>query len=125
MMLCDFHFSLKFVCSRPLELMSEQRGLQRAQVFVRLQPTEALGRLQHAGSGPAQRHRSMAPSFDVATDAAHSPHHVFDAIGAGERAPQWRRQTKAVDGEYLIEPFENAGADARRRLIEPASEVAQ
>jgi hypothetical protein len=48
MMLCDFHLFLKFVCSRPLELMSDQRGSERAQVFVRLQPTEALGRLQHA-----------------------------------------------------------------------------
>ena len=53
------------------------------------------------------------------------PHHVLDRVGAGERAPQRHRQLEADDGEHLVEPFENAGSNARRLLVEPAGEIAQ
>ena len=29
------------------------------------------------------------------------------------------------DGEHLVEPFENAGGNTRRLLVEPAGEIAQ
>jgi hypothetical protein len=35
------------------------------------------------------------------------------------------RQFEASDGQHLVEPFENAGGDTRRLLIEPAGEIAQ
>jgi hypothetical protein len=32
---------------------------------------------------------------------------------------------EADDGQHLVEPFENAGGNARRLLVEPAGEIAQ
>jgi hypothetical protein len=49
----------------------------------------------------------------------------LDRVGAGERAPQRRRQLEADDGQHLVEPFENTGGDARRLLVEPAGEIVQ
>src|SRR4029453_12139971 len=37
---------------------------------------------------------------------------IRGSVGAGDRMGQ-RRQLQAVDGRYLIEPFEDAGADPR------------
>ena len=107
-----------------LAAMSSQRGSERWQVFVGFQPTEALDCFQHAGCGPAQCHGSISPSFHVAADAPHRPHHVLDGVGAGERAPELAGKSKAVDGEEFVEPFEDAGADPGRLMFEPASEIA-
>jgi hypothetical protein len=67
-------------------LMSRKHGAQNRQVLVGFQSTESLGRLQHAGGRPAQRHRGIAPSLHIATDPGHRPHHVLDRVGAGEDA---------------------------------------
>ena len=32
---------------------------------------------------------------------------------------------EASDGQHLVEPFEKAGGDTRRLLLEPAGEIAQ
>ena len=124
MMLCGISVVFKSL-GEVLGLMSCQRSSENVEVLVGFQSTEALGRLQHAGSGPAQRHRGITPSLHVATDATHRPHHVLDRVGAGERATERRRQPEAVDGQHLVEPFENAGRHARRLLVEPAGEIAQ
>ena len=105
--------------------MSCQCGSEHRQVLVGFQSTEALGRFQDAGSRPAQRHRRVAPSLHVAADTTYRAHHVLDRVGAGERAPQWHRQFEADDSQHLVEPFENAGGDTRRLLVEPAGEIAQ
>jgi hypothetical protein len=46
-------------------------------------------------------------------------------FGAGERAPELCRQAQAVDGQHLVEPFEDAGGDSGRLLVKPAGEIAQ
>ena len=46
-------------------------------------------------------------------------------FGAGERAPELYRQAEAVDGQHLVEPFEDAGGDTGRLLIKPAGEITQ
>jgi len=46
-------------------------------------------------------------------------------FGAGERAPELYRQAEAVDGQHLVEPFEDAGGDTGRLLIKPTGEIAQ
>src|SRR5438093_13399580 len=38
-------------------------------------------------------------------------------VGAGERAPELYRQAEAVDGQHLVEPFEDAGGDTGRLLV--------
>lgn len=38
---------------------------------------------------------------------------IRGSVGAGDRMGQRRRQLQAVGGRHLIEPFEDAGADAR------------
>jgi hypothetical protein len=92
---------------------------------VRFERRRVLGARHRAGGRPTQRHRSIAPTLHVATDATHGPHHVLDRVGAGKRAPQRRRQLEADDGQYLVQPFENAGGDAGRLLVEPAGEITQ
>jgi hypothetical protein len=121
-MLCGISVAINSV-GDVLGLVSYQRGSEDRQVLVGFQSTEAFDRFQHAGGRPAQCHRSIAPALHVATDAAHGAHHVLDRVGAGQRAPQWHRQLEADDGQYLVEPFENAGSDARRLLVEPAGEI--
>ena len=106
-------------------LVSCQRGSENRQVLMGSQSTEALGRFQHSGGRPAQRHRGIAPALHVATNATHCPHDVLDRVGAGERAPQRRWQFEASDGQHLVKPFEKAGGDTRRLLLEPAGEIAQ
>ena len=39
--------------------------------------------------------------------------------------PQRRWQFEASDGQHLVEPFEKAGGDAGRLLVEPAGEIVQ
>src|SRR3972149_7195848 len=98
MMLCGLRVLLKFLFGRVVGLMSSQRGFEYWQLLVRLETSEALGRFQHTGSGPTQRHGGIAPSLHVATNTAHGAHHVFDRVGTGERAPELRWSTEAVDG---------------------------
>src|SRR5215831_14104538 len=108
-----------------LGLVSCKRSSESGQVLVGFQSTEALGRFQHAGGRPAQRHRGIAPALHVATNATHCPHDVLDRVGAGERAPELYGQAEAVDGQHLVEFFEDAGGDRGCLLIKPAGEIAQ
>ena len=50
MMLCGFQTVLKFLLGRMLGVMRGQRGSEYWQLLVRLETSEALGRLQHAGA---------------------------------------------------------------------------
>ena len=115
----------KPVSDRVLGLVGEKRCLEGGQLLVGPQPTESSGGLHHAGGGPAQRHGGVAPALYVATDATHRPHHILDGSGASERAAEFRRQPEPIDGEHLIEPFENALGDAGDLTLEPLREVAQ
>ena len=124
-MLCDLQVLLKFLFVRVLALMGGQCGFEYGQLLVCLEAPEAFGCFHHAGGRPSQRHGGVAPSFHVATDAAHRTHHVLDGVGAGERAPELGGKPKPIDGQHLVQPFEDAGGDARRFLLEPASEIAQ
>ena len=123
MKLCGLAVLLKPVFDGMLGLVGEQRRFERGQLLVGLQPTGALGGLQRTGGGPAQRHVGVAPSFQVATDAADSPYHVLDGVGAGECMAELRRQAEPVDGEHLVEPFENALGDAGRRLLDEVMQL--
>src|SRR5438309_3306395 len=44
---------------------------------------------------------------------------------SGERTPELYRQAEAVDGQHLVESFEDAGSDTGRLLIKAAGEIAQ
>ena len=59
---------------------------QNRQLLMRLQSSEALVGLDHAGGDPAQGHTSIPPAFDVARDAANGAHHVLGDVGTGERS---------------------------------------
>src|SRR5262249_56555086 len=58
-------------------------------------------------------------------EAGPGPHHFLNWVGAGERAPEFYRQAEAVDGQHLVEPFEDAGGDTGCLMIKPAGEIAQ
>ena len=79
--------------------------------------TEALGCLQHGGTGPAQCHGSISPAFDIAADAPDCPHHVLDDIGAGERAAQFGGKPETDHGQDFVEALQDAGGDAGRRPL--------
>src|SRR5262249_30912267 len=104
-----------------LGLMCCKCSSENGQLRVGFQSTEAFGCLHHAGGGPAQRHRGVSPSLHVATDAAHGPHIVLNWVGAGERTPERYRKAEAVDGQHLVESFEDAGSDTGRLLIKIAA----
>ena len=53
MMLCGFQIVLKFLLGRMLGVMRSQRDAEYWQLLVHLEASKALGRLQHAGGGPA------------------------------------------------------------------------
>jgi hypothetical protein len=125
MMLCGLRILLKFLFGRVLDLMRSHRGFEYRQLLARLEASEALDCLHHAGCRPTQRHGGVSPSLHVVADAADGPYHVFNAVGAGERATELCWQTEAVDGEDLVETFEDASGYSGRLLLEPASETAQ
>jgi hypothetical protein len=62
MMLCGFYVVLTFLLGRMLDVMRSQRRIEYWQLLVRLEASKALGYLQHAGGGPAERH-GLCPSF--------------------------------------------------------------
>jgi hypothetical protein len=124
MMLCGMSIVFNWL-GDVLGLMSCKHSSENRQVLVGFQSTESFGRLQHAGSGPARCHRGILPSLHIAADATHGPHHVLDRVGAGKRAPELCRQSKAVDRQHLVEPFEDAGRNAGRLMLELAGEIAQ
>ena len=68
MMLCDISVVFNSFADA-FGLMNRKRSSESRQVLVSFQSTESLGRLQYAGGGPAQCHRSILPSFHVAADA--------------------------------------------------------
>jgi hypothetical protein len=70
--------------------------------------------LLHRRCWPAQRHRRIAPTFDIAADAPNGAHHVLYDVGGGQRAAQRYRQAEPDHSQHLIEPFEDAGRNARR-----------
>lgn len=74
------------------------------QLLMRLQSSEALVGLDHAGRGPSQGHAGILPAFDVARDAANGAHHVLGDLGRGERSMQLRchLQRKRRSEAHLI-----------------------
>jgi hypothetical protein len=102
-----------------LRLVGCQRRPQFRKLLVGLEPTEALGGLQHGGTGPAQRHGSVLPAFHIAADSADGAHHVPDDVGAGQRAAQLARKAEADDGQDFVEALQDAGG-RRRAPVAPA-----
>ena len=62
MMLCDISVVFNSFADA-FGLMNRKRSSESRQVLVSFQSTESLGRLQYAGGGLAQCHRSLLPSF--------------------------------------------------------------
>src|ERR1035437_6469037 len=71
-------------------------------------PAKAFLCFVHGRSGPAQSHRGRTPALHIAGDATHGPHHIFDDVGAGQRAPQLRRKTEPAHCEDFIQALEDA-----------------
>ena len=103
--------------------MGQQGRTQGRQLLVGLQPPEPLGGFQHGGAGPAEHHRGIPPTFDVAADLPNSAVHVLDDVGAGQRPAQLERQPEAGDGKNFIQPLQNAGGDAGRVTLQATGEV--
>ena len=91
---------------------------QNRQLLMRLQSSEALVGLDHAGRDPSQGHAGIPPAFDVAGDAANGAHHVLGDVGTGERSTQLLRQLQSDDSQDFVEAFEDAGRYAGPLLVE-------
>ena len=104
---------------RLLGLVSSKGGPQGRQLLAGLQPPEALGRLHHGSTGPAQRHGGIVPAFDVAADPADGAVHVLDDVGAGQRAAQFGRKPRRMTVRISSRPSrmlaETPGASCSRR----------
>ena len=92
---------------------------QNRQLLMRLQSSEALVGLDHAGRDPSQGHAGIAPAFDVARDAANGAHHVLGDVGTGERSTKLLRQLQPDDSQDFVEAFEDAGRYAGPLPVEP------
>jgi hypothetical protein len=46
--------------------------------------------------------------FTLRVTATHGPRHIFDDVGAGQRAPQFRRKTEPAHCEDFIQSLEDA-----------------
>lgn len=91
---------------------------------MRLQSSEALVGLDHAGRGPSQGHAGILPAFDVARDAANGAHHVLGDLGRGERSMQLRCHLQPDDSQDFLEALEDGGRYARPLLVESTCEIA-
>src|ERR1700737_2507430 len=81
--------------------------------------------MPHGRACPTQSHRRRAPVFYVPADAPHRAHDILDDVRAGERTPQFRRQSELCYGEHLVEPFQDRGGNALPVLFEMPGKVAK
>jgi hypothetical protein len=51
--------------------------------------------------------------------------HILDDVRAGERTPQFRRQSELCYGEHLVEPFQDRGGNALPVLFEMPGKIAK
>ena len=56
---------------------------------------------------PASCHARIAPAFHIPAHPANDAVHALDDVGAGQRAAQFQRQSKTVDGQDLVHTLEN------------------
>ncbi len=104
--------------------MSLKGRMQNRQLLMRLQSSEALVGLDHAGRDPSQGHTGIPPAFDVARDAANGAHHVLGDVGTSERSTKLLWQLHPDDSEDFVEAFEDAGRYAGPLLVESTREIA-
>src|SRR3982074_1471440 len=104
-------------------VVSLQGRTQNRQLLMRLQSSEALVGLDHAGRDPSQGHTGIPPAFDVARDAANGAHHVLGDVGTGERSTKLLRQLQPDDSQDFVEAFEDAGRYAGPFLVESTREI--
>jgi len=102
-----------------------QCRLEDGQLLVGLEATEAFGGLEHARSGPVQRHFRVAPALHVPADLSDHRVHRLDDVCRSQRAAQFGRQAEAGHSEDLVEALEDALRHAGRLEFEAAREVAQ
>ena len=107
-----------------LGVMDLQGGGEDRQLLAGLQSPEALGRFHHAGGRPTQSHPGIAPSFNVAADAANGAVHILNDVGAGERPAQLGRKAETGDGEDLVDALQDAPGDAGGLVLEAAGQIA-
>lgn len=85
------------------------RGLEGAGELkplpVALDPWELAASGFHPGSTPAQRHRPVAPAFDVGGAVANQVDHGLDAFGRGHRPEQRGGDSQPRQGTSLVEPL--------------------
>lgn len=91
---------------------------------MRLQSSEALVGLDHAGRGPSQGHAGIPPAFDIARDEANGAHHVLGDVGTGERSTKLLRQLQPDDCQDFVGAFEDTRRYAGPLLVESTREIA-
>src|ERR1700730_12717118 len=106
-------------------LANGERRLEKWKLLVSLEAPKALGGFLHGRACPTQSHRRRAPVFYVPADAPHRAHDILDDVRAGERTPQFRRQSELCYGEHLVEPFQDRGGNALPVLFEMPGKVAK
>src|SRR3984893_18054196 len=110
------------IVSAPAAAAPELLDRPRRRTFT---APKALGGFLHGRACPTQSHRRRAPVFYVPADAPHRAHDILDDVRAGERTPQFRRQSELCYGEHLVEPFQDRGGNALPVLFEMPGKVAK
>lgn len=88
---------------RHVILVSLEGRTQNRQLLMRLQSSEALVGLDHAGRDPSQGHTGIPPAFDVARDAANGAHHVLGDVATGGGSTKLLRQLQPDDSQDFVE----------------------
>src|ERR1019366_3375370 len=91
-----------------LFVVSGKREPQSRKLLVSVEPAKAFLGFVHGRNGPAQSHRGRTPALHIAGDTTHGPHHIFDDVGAGQRATQFRWKTESAHREDFIQSLEDA-----------------
>jgi len=94
-------------------------------VLVALEAAEAARSLEHAHENPAKDLGAAVPALHSPCGSADATVHVLDRVRRRERAGERRRETKAVDGERLVETFAQRRGRARVLLLERAGEIVE
>lgn len=99
--------------------MPFESGSEPGKVRVAVDQAELCAGLDHPGSAPTQRHRSVPSAFDVAGVVPTNFDHALDTVGAAQRAGQGERDIQPQHGEGLLEGLP-AGTRPRQDGCVPA-----
>ena len=96
-------------------------GLEDSAVLDALDSSEGFVCVEEARCRPAQRHLGVSKTGDPTARAAHDADVVSDDVGRAQALHQRGRQAQGIDGEGLVQAFEQRRRRFRMPTTAPAA----